>query len=835
MRTKKLMNLLALGILVVNSIVSVNAAPTINTSHALSYKEVLAFNQGLEIVAENDTKILFLDEKSTMLRVWSKDSNQYVDTKVLESTAGNATMQNLQKADMNFFYMSNKGSDSKIAVSSMDNYSMSVALDSFEYESIKNGIRINYKVGETGITNNDFPQYISKERMEEYVGQYLNTTQKRQLTTVYYRLSQDTYARRGGENATLGKLAAKELYSYFYEIGKYTPQELEKDNLEHNIELKAAAQHIEASIEYILEGDDLVVRIPVSEMVTAEGYPLQSIDVLPYFMIGTKQDEGYMFVPDGSGALINLNNGKISEGIYSSRFYQGDVLINAETYKGNENRLNLPVFGIKNQDQAIVAIIEEGAEVATLNACVSEMMDEYNRMSLNFKIRDIENINAANTGNYTVAKYIEDAYTNDIVIRYRFLEGDKANYVGMAKVYQEYLLECNGLVQNEIEEDAPLYIELLGAIDKTKFFLGIPYNSEVPLTTFNQAREILKSINSKGILNLKLQYTGIANGGLNQTALNKLKISDKIGGQKGLKEFNTYVESIKAQLYPNLLIQTAITDKGLNNDMQPTFLSGKIAQIYNFDLVTRTILKNDKYPTHIIAGQRLAQYHDQFTKQYDKLGITGLSSYDLGTFIAGDYKRNANISMTHSKHYYDQALMNLGNKYSLMLSNPMDYAYKYVDYITDLPVESSGNKLFDLDIPFIQMVLEGYINYSMPVVNSNNFVIQEQLMRAIESKSSLKFRFTYENAKVLENTNYNAVFLTEYALWEKDIQKYYDQYNDFYQKVKDATMVKHIIIDGNTDVRVIEYSNGVKICLNYSSEAVRIDGKEIKPLDYIIL
>jgi hypothetical protein len=840
MNFRKVFALFLCVILTAGSMLTVYGNNTHNGSVMLENTQVskeilLEASKGLEQVAESENIVMFLDQSKSMIRLVFKETGAYIDSKIFDGEAGNGTTKNTQKSDLLFSYLIETKGNSSITISTMDNYTLSVELDGVTYEKLDQGVRVKYEIGDTSITYNDFPKFISEERMNELVIKNLNSMQKQLVTTTYYRLSQGVYVRKSGEDIPLGKLAAKELYTFFYEKGTYTTEDLEADNLEHGVEITSANQHISAIIEYMLDGDDLLVKVPVSEIVSEEQFPIQSIDILPYFLTGRTDEEGYLFIPDGSGAIINFNNQKVSEYPYASRYYGGDKLIGADTYKEDLENLNFPVFGIKKSDYAVLGIIEKGASIATVNANVSGMVDEFNKINLNFVIRDIDYISASNVSNYTIPKYSTDDYKDDIIIRYQFLTGNKANYTGMAKAYQQYLVQNGTLEENEVEKDAPIYVEVLGAIDKKKFFLGIPYTTTIPLTTFEQATDILESLKSKNINNVKLIYTGLANGGLHQRSIESVDIVNSLGGKKGLSNLATYVESIGADLFPNFLLQTAITGKGLSKSMQPALLNGAIAQLYEFDLVTRKPITDNKYPTRIIAGESLDKYLSKFADSYNKLGISNLASSDIATFIAANYKKNNNVSMSNSKHYYVETLTDLSEKYNLMLSNPIDFAYKYTSYITDLPVKSNQNKLIDSDIPFAQMVLEGYINYSMPAINTKKLTLQEELMKAIETKSSLKFRFTYENASVLKNTDFNNIFMAQYDLWDEKIGDYYNQYNEFYDLVKAATITNHTIIDGDDNLRVVEYSNGITIYLNYGTTKAMIRGVTVEPSSYVIL
>ena len=96
-----------------------------------------------------------------------------------------------------------------------------------------------------------------------------------------------------------------------------------------------------------------------------------SLGLLPYFLTSAtdvEYDDGYMFIPDGSGALINLDSTKVKEYHYSASWYGGDRLINSTTYNSVNPQMMMPVFGMKTSDSTVLAIIENGAEAATLDA-----------------------------------------------------------------------------------------------------------------------------------------------------------------------------------------------------------------------------------------------------------------------------------------------------------------------------------------------------------------------------------------------------------------------------------------------------------------------------------
>ena len=73
-------------------------------------------------------------------------------------------------------------------------------------------------------------------------------------------------------------------------------------------------------VRYILNDRGLNASILFSDIKENKDNKLDTISFLPYLGAGDMNDEGFMLVPDGSGAIIYMNNGKPTAMIIASRF-----------------------------------------------------------------------------------------------------------------------------------------------------------------------------------------------------------------------------------------------------------------------------------------------------------------------------------------------------------------------------------------------------------------------------------------------------------------------------------------------------------------------------------
>ena len=180
----------------------------------------------------------------------------------------------------------------------------------------------------------------------------------------------------------------------------YTPDDAVIDHEQYNVAPPYPdLRNFTVSVEYVLDGDSLVARIPgdsitypsqVTDPATGEvvSYPLTSISLLNYFGASDTDSDGYMMIPDGSGALIYANNGKTAASPYNRRVYGTDYANQPipEFSTVGLAQVHLPVFGLKDNDQAFLAIIEEGDAMARIEATVAGMRDSFNKVWASFDV-----------------------------------------------------------------------------------------------------------------------------------------------------------------------------------------------------------------------------------------------------------------------------------------------------------------------------------------------------------------------------------------------------------------------------------------------------------------
>ncbi len=791
---------------------------------------------GFAVAAETEQRTLLFNAGTLQIRLVDNATGKTWDTCVLDGKQGNKTVKNTQKSALVATYISNA---QNATTNNMDSSSKSQQTGTYDWEAVPGGVEIHFTLGDATLIIDDLPKAIRVDKYYKLRDESGWTSKEDKKFLDNYRavkmqgLEQEYMIRV--KDDSLSALLIKDLYALIFTSGAYTQEDMAEDNAAVNYERSYLPQ-LWATVRFTLEGEDLVVAIPCSELKFTEGNEITSVDVLPYFLAADTEQEGYILVPDGCGALIYLNNGKPAVTAYSMPVYGRDALINAANYVSSRQAVELPVFGLKRTDSAMLAIIEEGAEMANIYANISGRSDEFNRVNASFTIREIESVSLAGNESITSPRYCEDVYQGDIVLRYKWLTGETDGYLEMAEAYRGYLLSRGLLSERKREENAPFFMEILGAVKKDKFFLGVPYASSVQATTIRQAGDIYDAALQAGIGGVRMIFSGLFNGGIKNAALTSLALDGGMGNARDLQALRQKLQSTGGKLYAGVYGARVYTRRGFNILSQAARKhDGEPAQAYTFG---EPVLKRSRtdHPGYYVSPYYLPDYMAKALSNLQKLDLDGLNLFDVGNTPIGDYKRKQNLSRIGAVPVFEKALEAAGEKYSLLLDAPLLYAMSFADGATRLPSSDNGFAITDASIPFLQWVLDGSMPYSSGSWNTESYLgVETHLLWALESLSCPRFTFSWESPTVFANTedaDYMAYFSVQYQDYMETAAKLYREFSEFYRKVGQARTASHEIL--SSTLRKITYDNGVTLYVNYGRTEAPADGETVPALGYLV-
>ncbi|WP_245805829.1 DUF5696 domain-containing protein [Bacillus alkalicellulosilyticus] len=788
---------------------------------------------GMKGIVENEYLQLYVDDTSGAIAVHNK-----VTEKIWYSNPPNweedsvASGENkaLLGSQMQLDFYNSYGQRSTI-----NSYSESVVHEQVMFEEMTDGVRVSYLFGSAGSGAADLPLMLSAERYEDLLSRLESAGQRALM--IAYRENSETLLYERNDNALSG-LQLENAIKAFEDAG-YTEEDWEQDMEELNFAQDISEARIfRASIEYTLEEDNLIVRVPVDSIEYPEEFPINMISFMNFFGAGGTEDEGSLFVPDGSGGLINFNSGNTQYPSYRQLVYGTDLTLSStDDSNSTEEKVRLPVFGIIQEGDALFGIIEEGSSVARINADISGRLNSYNYVYPSFFVINKGDITInANEQQRTLPRFQEERMNTDYVIRYAFLGGEDASYAGMAKYYQYYLVNTNGLppIQEENEvENVPFYLELVGSITKRKHFAGVPYQGIEALTTFEQAESILSEMQEREINNIKLNYSGWFNGGVNHKVPDSISVDKAVGGKNGLRNFVTFLEEEGIEFFPDVSILTANSGSGFRESTKASrSLTGLPAELYPMDL---TINRRDrtKSPSYVVSPILIGDYTESILSDFLEYETGGISLRDMADQLNSDYRRNNQIYRPESETLSKQSLNKVhGEDLKIMANGGNAYSLPFLSHIINAPLTNSGYKIVDEVIPFYQMVVRGHINYTGQPYNLSDYTdVSQYILRSLEYGSNVHFKWIYEPNYKVKDTNFNYLYAVNYELWIDQATEIYHEVNEVLSKVKGEPIAEHEKLEHG--VYRTEYNNGVYVIVNYNRYPVDVDGKTIEAQGYM--
>ena len=521
---------------------------------------VIAFYEGGKqpLTMENDSLLFELDPLTTHFKLTEKATGrEWLSNPA--NAAKDSVAVSTNKAVLQSTLIVNYSSSS--GAIDFNNYQYSIENGNYTIEQQPDGaIRVNYSVGKIEKIYL-LPTATTVERMDAFTSA-MSKKDVKKVKNVYTLYKPDKVAARDDRDELLAlypELAEKELYvlksdtsennkkkiaEYFAAAG-YTQEEYDLDQQHVAGKSETTNAVFNVSIIYRLDGNDFVVEVPYDQMRYRAEYPITAVTVLPMLGAAGTDEEGFMLIPEGGGALIRYNNGKLSQNSYYANLYGWDYA-SERTEVVSETQASFPVFGMTHNGGAFLCMLEGAQSYAGIQADISMRYNSYNWACAKYTVLHSDRYNVSAKTAQLVYMFEKEMPQDVIVQRYRFLNSD--SYADMAQAYGAYLREKNPeLAQAETAPDMPVALEIVGAIDKTLVKMGMPMDSIVAVTTFDEAAAMIESMSD--VPNLSVRMSGWANGGVNQKVLTNVRVQRQLGGKRGMDDLIRRAKEADVPLY----------------------------------------------------------------------------------------------------------------------------------------------------------------------------------------------------------------------------------------------------------------------------------------------
>ncbi len=809
------------------------------------FTDATALTDTNKLVASNEDYALYLNETNSYFKVLDKhtghewksnptvpDPWQLDPTKPMTQTAIDK-----QKATLEITYFNRTGSTAslnnfKLSISHPKSVLSEAGQRTYSIKYVTNGFQVLYDIKDLEIDYSYFPKYITKEHMETLEdAEYLQSIAYKNYDPATERYFIEAYEK-------MSKLVAERLYPIFYEKLGYTREQVYEDNLLNGITEFVEKPRFQVAIQVTLEQTGVKTAIIRDSIVEPSDVKIANIVLYPMFGTaishqGSEETNGYLVLPDGNGALIEFNNGKHYQNPYRKRLYGQDLSLLPMSMPEEQQKINIPLYGMVKDEGGFAAIITQGDAMANIHADVSGRIDSYNKIYTSFDLRELERVVLGSGFNrYGINLWTKDIVETDFEVTYHFLRGQQNSYVGIAQVYREHLID-KGLTHRDLTPYTVLNAELVGAYDRKEFFLGVPYYTTQSVTTFKEAEIIISELLERDLTHINVTYLGVMNGGLKSSVQDRAKIERVLGGKEGYQSLSRMLNQANIKLYAKVDFVTASEYHKLFDDFRYTAsrIDGSLAYAFNYHFPTRLpyaetefIRSKDDYVVNPLYYQAI---YDAFTRDFDNNFIA--LGY-LGSTLAGHYTKQASLYKQDALRLQESVISNMTE--SLMLENPLAFAMPYADQIVDLPTEATLYSIIDDQIPLLQLILSGLIDYSSQSLNmANTRSVEYNFLKVLETGSNVKYTLTYDDSRELLNTEYNYFMSTQYQNWLNVIENQVKEMDQL--GIHQGYLINHERMASN--VYRVTYSHGLVLMINYNLSPVTVNATTIPALDYVVI
>ena len=570
---------------------------------------------------------------------------------------------------------------------------------------------------------------------------------------------------------------------------------------------------VEISLYVTLADDHVELRCPLDELKETGTYRVVEIAIAPYFGCGSATDDGYLVIPDGSGAMIRFNNGKSNTAPYTALLYGENASLAGERKLTNPQTAALPVFGINRNQTGLLGVIREGDAEAEVVAYVSGQRNSRNTAYANFIVRNVDTVIIGESGlsqTKEVVQYdLEHKNMNACAVHYYPLESGKYSYADMAEQYREILLEQYG-VTAKVATESPFFAELYAGVVRPQTFFGLTFRIYDVMTDYATVSDIRQELLDSGVEDVTVLYRNWSKDESKYKLQNKLRPVSALGSKSAFRDMIN--EGIYLSFSPLTIRRNGngfwtFLDASKRMSKEPVLL-------YTYRL--STYYKNSEVQSgYLPTIAALNKAMESFSSSAEHYNAERLYLTDMGSMLYTNFDRKKYSSREMLMKEIQSACENMETE--LVVRQPNGYILPYTDVALNLPMSSSMFDVEDASIPFYQLVLNGMMPYSSEAVNLSSNP-RRTVLQCLETASGLYFTWIGESGATITETDLNHLYGADYSRWKDYAVEAQKELDAVFAELGSRVIRDHeILADG---VARTVYDSGKSIVINYTDVSV---------------
>ncbi|MDE6425949.1 MAG: hypothetical protein K2K89_07410 [Ruminococcus sp.] len=574
-------------------------------------------------------------------------------------------------------------------------------------------------------------------------------------------------------------------------------------DIQNGIRIDYNSENFHFYVDYILEKNCLKAVFKTSEFIEKNNSDIATeITIAGNFGASNNTENGYFIVPDGCGALINFNNGKINSNPYKQKIYGENLTVVPEKISVTEQAY-LPIYSIVRENNALLAIASQGDSDAYISANVSgQSGSNYNTCNFTFILRNTDNyyMSGDSTERLTVFENGGIDCGNIEIIYYPIVK-ENVNFIDVAECYRNYLINECGLIWSVAENYSPLYVKFYGGTEKKKSFFGIPLMQKHKITSYDEALKILEKLGN--IEKIVISYENCTDSGIENKIDTDFRPSRILGGKKDFNKFRNFIDENNYEFYPVSDIEY-FSGNGFNIFSGAMRISGTYTEIPDYNSAFNTP-DNSRNKRYLLSPKNFSKINNYYGK--------------IASSLYGDYGKNK-ITRFRAMEIIKE---NISDK-NIFADGANAYILPYVSHIINIPVHSSGFDILDMDVPFYQILIHGMIPYTSTAVNASADIADMLLISAVTG-SNLYYDII-NSANEIKNTEFNNLFYADSSYWTETISEHYNIISPVLKSVSNATITGYIVENSGQKI-ITTFSDGNVIKADFSEKTIEFNNKII--------
>ena len=588
---------------------------------------------------------------------------------------------------------------------------------------------------------------------------------------------------------------------------------------------------VSLALRYELGSDFLDVAVDEATLVESAESPFVAIELLPYlgatpYLADTS---AYFVLPDGPGALTYVGGEqpgtrkKFSATAYGPHLYS--------FAQPSDQRTPLAACGIAQPDGAVLLVATAGAADSSIEATISHSPTSFSRANVRFVYRRLTEF-PQRKGVFN-PYYQSERVKGDRELRYLFLAGEEANWVGMAQRLRKHLREYRGVPRlSESSSEATLRLRLIMGAEKP----GLFGRTFATATRFGEVPEIVTAFRGAGMVKLDVVLRGWENDGFEGNLPKRWPPDRHLGGVKGLTKAISDVHDLGARLflegdYTLAFLRNGgflpLTDVAIQPNLLPTT---DMVSYGSRQEVPRQLTRNRFFLNLVLAAQR---YLEPEVPRLAKLGVDGLELRWTGELLIPDANPRHPLERSQAAGAWrDMLEIILDGMNSAAVQGGNDYVLGAADTVSDFPLYPTNDVFADEIVPFYSIATHGLVRLYGKPTNLDEDPRRDFLAR-LEHGMLPVYELTYRDPIVLSRSTYTELYSSQYLEWVDRAEPEYRAAVEQLGHTVALFITGHRRLD--LDVYETTYEDGTRVIVNYGREVYVDGGLRVDSMDYLVV